>query len=324
MLLAVTIMSVTAFYGQQKHKVVETKIQISSYPELADRCESHLKTLYFDWVDDQSFLVGFSAAPCIQHKQPHWVSGSWKTLLIDINGKVLSSSNQYDCCYLKRFGRGLPLRFLSLNKHMDVQIVDIHLNTLKTIPCIESKCNFFLATGTTGFALCRSSDNGLCHYYKGADAEAVPAANFANAFPELQGRRVDNRPPERGAYDLGNGEAWTFDKKCHLSGRRADGSTFSIPGYVSRLDEDCSGQIPWETPSRFLAYFNGGIVWGREMILYGYKRLTLYDVPTHTPLFTWNPGLADLETLSPDGQRVAVISSAGLFRGAEIQIYYIP
>jgi hypothetical protein len=305
----------------QGHVPVETKLHLGSLPQFADRCYPHIPLLV-DWVDDQRLLVTFSVAPCHIKGSANYPHNK-ATVLLDLQGNVLASARR-DSTHLVYFGHGPAGQILAMDEHLGSQILDAHFNPLKSIPCVEDKCSLFLASDDSGFALCRESDNKRCRYYRGENAEAASAADFPGAFPKLLGDAQESPHVGRPIYKVGNDETWSFDHLCHLISSRSDGLSSPIPGTIPKLVKDCSAEVAREAPHRLLADYRGGIVFGDELILYAYDRLTLYDVCSRTALATLDPGTTSSWYISPDGRRVAVSSAGDFSRSAEIRIYYVP
>jgi len=306
-------------FGQQERVQVEANLRLGSLPQLAGRCDKG-PVDRVEWAGDQRLLFRFSTAPCRGKGSGSYpLNTEYQYLVLDLHGNVLASV-RWGNPSLKYYGAGTKAEFLASGPH-EIQILDDHFKSSGQVPCTDSPCSFYLAEDSSGFAVCHSPDFRNCRYYRGGDAEAASAADFPSSFPKLQG---DERPlsfADARRFAIGNGETWLFDRKCHLSGVRSDGSSFSIPNPITKPKPSCFAEVSRKAPFRLLAHIEGDIELGGELPLYAYQRLVLYDVASRTPIVAWNPGLRG-ESLSPDGHRVAIWP--GKSRDVEIEIDYIP
>jgi hypothetical protein len=305
------VISTFTVLAQNKDVAVQT-LRLDGNPNIAQRCPSN-DYMNADWVDAQTLLVAYVLQPC---RKGDDVKFGYTTL--DLQGKTIAFADS-DAGFMHLGPNG---EILASNWKRNVQLLDSHFAVLKTIDCGGSVCNAHLSADHAGFAVCSSPSNGACRYFRGHSGDDAKADDFPEGFPTLTPQvRSAHSEPKRFVVD--KDQVWFFDNKNHLFRTIAGGPAKALPSpAASIMKESCGAVVSEEGRRRVLVECSGGIVFGSEGVLYGFRRDVLYDAPSGEVLLKLSPD--GTVRMSPDGRRLAVVKP-GFFGGrSSLTLYYAP
>jgi hypothetical protein len=265
------------------------------------------------WLDDQHLAVGRSMY-CEGDRRASGV-------LVEQAG-VLSTQGNFSVFPqdgLKDVTKG-PSGTILLNLREKVELLDINLHLMRTIPCKESgQCEVYVPNDMTDsdFAVCTTyKPEQMCSFYKGKDALIVRDGEVhamlngvipQTPYPEFHAPAGASQFGKQPAWTVHDLDLWYFVNGRQLHIREKDGSDIEIPLPIKKSDAPggCEGAVASQSiPPRFLATCNGASFYtdGDLDWLFGFSKVFVIDTASHQVVFDLPGSIGTNAGISPSGK----------------------